>query len=85
MQWLTILKAVLTLLPLIIDAVRAIEAAFPASNAGAAKSAAIRATLESAYKVANDASVAFDSLWPAIQTAINAVVGVANSVGAFKK
>lgn len=85
MQWLTIIRAVLSLLPLIIEAVKAIEAAFPQSGAGAAKSAAIRSTLESAYKVASDASVAFDALWPAIQTAINAVVGVANSTGAFRK
>lgn len=85
MQYLAIIKAILALLPVIIEAVRAIEAAFPVSGQGANKLAAIREMIEGAYDVAEDATIKFEKLWPAIQRTIAAVVGLANSSGIFKK
>lgn len=82
---LNILRTVLTLLPLLIDAVRAIEAAMPQSGLGAAKLGVIRSTLEAAFSVAKDASVTFDQVWPVLETAVGAVVGVFNKVGIFNK
>lgn len=85
MNYVLIIKAVLTLLPFIIDAVKSIEAAFPASGQGATKLAAVRSIVETAYGTANDAAIKFDALWPAIQSAVSAVVSLANSTGLFKK
>jgi hypothetical protein len=80
-----IIRTVLALLPVIIDAVKAIEAAFPVSGQGASKLQAIRNIIESAYNTVTDATVTFDKLWPAIQSAIGAVVSLGNSTGLFKK
>lgn len=85
MNYIIIIKAVLALLPTIIEAVKAIEAAFPQSGQGHAKIEAVRTIVEAAYGVAADAALKFDSLWPAIQSAVSAVVSLANSTGLFKK
>ena len=85
MQYLQLIKAVLALLPLILEAVRAIEAALPESGQGQTKLALVRAAVESGYNAASDAIVSFEQLWPALESTIGAVVGAFNAVGAFKK
>lgn len=85
MQYLVIIKTVLTLLPIIIEAVKAIESAFPESGQGQQKLAAVRAIVQTAYDTATDTVVKFDAIWPAIQSAVSAVVELANAVGLFKK
>lgn len=84
MQYITMIKIVLSLLPLIIDAVKAIEAAFPQGGNGAAKLDALRAMIEAGYKAGSDAVLSFDALWPTLQTAISSVVSLANASGLFK-
>jgi hypothetical protein len=85
MQYIAIIKAVLSLLPILIEVIKAIEAAFPQSGQGAAKLEAVRATVASAYAQASDTTVKFDVLWGPLQTAIGAFVALANSTGMFKK
>ncbi len=85
MQYVMIIRTVLALLPVIIDAEKAIESAFPVGGQGAAKLQAIRNIIEAAYNTVADATVTFDKLWPAIQSAIGAVVSLGNSTGLFKK
>lgn len=85
MNFLTTIKLVLSLLPVIIDAVKAIEAALPAGGQGAAKLDAIRAMLQSAYSVASDATASFESVWPAISGTVSAVVSLFNKAGVFSK
>lgn len=86
MQFITALKTILSLLPLIIQAVSQIEAAFPASGNGQVKLAALKDVLQSASDISDDVnSGQFDKLWPAIQRAVSAVVNLANVTGAFKK
>jgi hypothetical protein len=85
MQFLTILKTILTLLPLLIEAVKAIEAAVPQGGQGAAKLDLIRQTLQAGYEVASDATVKFEAIWPALQSVIGSVVTLFNATGAFKK
>lgn len=85
MQYLQIIRAVLALLPVIIEAVKAIESAFPASGQGQAKLAAVRGIVESAYQTAADAMLSFETLWPTLQAAVGGVVAIANASGAFKK
>lgn len=78
MNALTILKTVLSLIPAIIDAIKAVEDAIPGSGKGEQKLAAIRAIVEQVYDKASD-------LWPSIEKTISVLVGLFNAVGAFKK
>ena len=80
MQFLSTVKIVLSLLPLIIEAVKAIEAAFPEGGVGAKKLDMVKETLQSAYSVATDATTTFEQIWPAISGTVNAVVGLMNAV-----
>lgn len=80
-----IIKLILTLLPTIIEAVRAIEAALPASGQGAAKLALLRETLAAGFSVVGDAVTSFESVWPALEKTVGAVVGLFNRTGQFGK
>lgn len=84
-QALAIIKLLLTLLPAIIEAVKAIEAALPASGQGPTKLALLRETLAAGWSVANDAVTSFEAAWPAIERTVSAVVGVFNAAGVFRK
>lgn len=84
-QALAIIKLVLALLPSIIEAVRAIETALPASGQGAQKLALVRETLAAGFSVAGDAVTSFESVWPAIEKTVSAVVGLFNRTGQFSK
>lgn len=84
-NFLTIAKLVLGLLPLIIDAVKAVEAALPQSGQGAQKLALIRSTIEAAFGVAGNAVASFEQVWPALERTVGAVVGLFNTTGTFKK
>lgn len=85
MQYLTLIRLVLTLLPVIIDAVKAIEAAYPASGQGALKLDLVRGVLEGAYNAGSGAVAKFDDLWPALQSTIASIVSFMNASGMFKK
>jgi len=84
-NFLNIVRVVLALLPLLIDAVKAVEAAMPQAGQGQAKLSIIRSTLEAAFNVANDVSVTFGQVWPALEKTVGAVVGAFNTTGVFKK
>ena len=85
MQYIIIIRTVLALLPTIIDAIKALEGAFPVAGPGAAKLAALRSIIEAAYNTVADATLSFEKLWPALQSSIGAVVCLANATGLFKK
>jgi len=85
MKFLEIARLILSLLPVLIQAIRAAEEAIPGEGKGELKLAIIRAALESAYSAATDVIGTFDSIWPAIQNTIGIVVGAYNKAGIFKK
>lgn len=85
MQFMSIVKTILSLLPAIIQAVQAIEQALPAGGNGAAKLDLIKNALQSAYSVSNDVVGSFEQIWPAISGTVAAVVALFNSTGLFKK
>ncbi|KON79412.1 hypothetical protein PA01_12795 [Azoarcus sp. PA01] len=85
MQALQTLKLILSLLPLILEVVRAIEDALPAGGNGAAKLALLRQTIEAAYSTVTGATVAFEQLWPALERTVAAVVSLYNATGVFKQ
>ena len=85
MQYIAMIKVVLSLLPAIIEAVKAIEAAFPASGQGPYKLEMVRAIIQAAYDAGSGAVAQFDEVWPAIKPAIDNVVGFMNLTGVLKK
>lgn len=85
MQFLTTLKIILELVPMIITAIKAIEEAIPGQGSGEQKLALIRTVLESGYTSAKDATVAFEQVWPVLATVIETLVKTFNNTGVFKK
>ena len=85
MNFIAIVKLLIQLLPVVIEAIQAIEAAFPAGGQGQVKMELIKSTVQGAYSAATDATAAFDTLWTPLQSMISSVVGVFNSTGLFKK
>ena len=84
MKLLTVLRTVISLMPVLIQAIKAAEEAIPGKGRGELKLAMIRGVLESAYSVATDVDMTFDEVWPAIQKAVKAIVEAFNSAGVFK-
>lgn len=85
MQVLQTIKLVLSLLPMILDVVRAIEAALPDGGKGEQKLALVRQAIEAGCSVATDTVGTFEAMWPALEKTVTAVVAMFNAVGAFKK
>lgn len=79
-----VLKAIIAILPLLIEAIKAIEAALPIGGQGDSKLGVIRAMVESAYGAATDVDVGFDKLWPTLERVIGALVALFNRAGAFR-
>lgn len=82
-QILLVIKTVLSLFPLIIQAVTTVEGLFPASGAGAQKLDAVKAVIQGAYSTATSVETSFESVWPAIQSVIASVVTSFNSLNLF--
>lgn len=85
MQYIQLIKLVLSLLPLILEVVKAVEKALPEGTNGAVKLGLVRGAMESAYDVADDAIGSFEKVWPALEKTVAAVVSVYNTSGVFKK
>ena len=85
MKFIAILRAIVELLPLVIQIIKQVEAEIPGQGKGEAKLAAVRAILEGAYSIASDLGVALSDLWPALEKTISGIVGAFNTAGIFKK
>lgn len=72
------LKLLAQLLPILIQLIKAAEAAIPESGQGAAKLALVREILESADD-------AIPAIWPTVERVIGALVRAFNLAGAFGK
>ena len=72
------LMLVIKLIPVIIELLKAIEAAIPEQGQGAAKLAAVRQILE-----LTDSSI--KEAWPMVQGVIEVLVKTFNTTGVFKK
>lgn len=84
-QFLAIAKVILSLLPAIIEAVKAIEAALPQTGSGAQKLELVRGVLQTAYSTGTDMTTKFDDIWPALSGAVSSVVTFFNNAGIFRK
>lgn len=85
MQFIQILKLVISLFPLIIDAIKAVEAAIPDSGKGAEKLELIRNVVQTSYDTSNKLVAPFEQLWPAFEGTIRAIVNAFNKTGIFTK
>ena len=85
MNFISIIKLALSLLPIIIEAIKAIEAALPTGGNGAAKMDVIKTTVQTAMDTATEVEHTFSSVWPTINAMASGVVSLFNTVGLFKK
>lgn len=83
MNFITILKLVLQLLPLVLDAVKAVEANVNVSGNGAAKFELVKGLLTSTVDIGTD--VDKNQYMTAIEKTINLAVAFFNTTGVFKK
>lgn len=83
-QFAQILKIILGIFPSIIQAIKALEELFPQAGQGAVKLEVLKTVVQEASELADDLSVSFDQLWPAINNLVNGIVGIFNRTGLFK-
>jgi hypothetical protein len=84
-KFMIVIQLLVQLLPILIEAIKAVEAALPEKGQGQAKAAMIRGTVESAFAAVQNAQVNFEDVWPAIQKMIDVIVATFNTTGIFKK
>jgi len=84
-NFIAIIKLIISLLPTLIEAVKAIESALPEGGQGSQKLALVRETMQAAFGVAGDAVASFDQVWPALEKTVGAIVGLFNKTGTFNK
>lgn len=72
------LKLILGLLPLLVQAITAIESAFPIPNAGVVKLDAVKTILQTSYSASTDIEGSFEKIWTMVQPIVNALVTLMN-------
>lgn len=85
MQFLTIIKTILSLLPLIVEAIKTIESLVPTNSSGAIKLEAVKGIVQSSYNTATDMTAKFEEFWPAISGTVSSLVTLFNATGIFRK
>lgn len=83
MTYLAILKLVLQLLPLLLDAIKTVEAASNISGNGAAKLDLVKGILTNTIDIGNDVDKAQYNT--AVEKTISLAVSFFNTIGLFKK
>lgn len=84
-QILVYMKLVIQLLPLIVQAVQAVEAAVPVAGAGQQKLEMVKSVVQNAINTASQIGPTFEQLWPAISAVVASLVAAFNASGAFRK
>lgn len=73
------------LLPILIQAMQAVEAAIPQAGAGQTKLAMVQAWMAKAFEALNMTNTTFTSVWPILQETAATLVAWYNATGVFKK
>lgn len=73
------------LFPAVLSFIRELESAFPQSGQGAAKLRIIQEMLEKAFAAVGDVGIKWAEIWPLLNSLIERVIALANSLGVFKK
>jgi hypothetical protein len=85
MAFFEILKLVIGLLPLLLQAIKAVEQAIPDTGKGSEKLELIKGLVQTSYDTSSKLSVSFEQLWPTVQGTVQAIVNAFNKTGTFKK
>lgn len=85
MAFFEILKLVIGLLPLLLQAIKAVEQAIPDTGKGSEKLELIKGLVQTSYDTSSKLSVSFEQLWPTVQGTVQAIVNAFNNTGTFKK
>jgi hypothetical protein len=85
MQFFEILKLVISLFPLLIKAIQAVEEAIPDAGRGQEKLELIKGVVQTTYETSTKLSMSFEQLWPSLSGTIKAIVNAFNNTGIFKK
>jgi hypothetical protein len=85
MKFLAAARLIISLMPMLIAAIKSAEEIFPESGNGATKLALVRGMIESAYATAGDTESTFDEAWPAIKRAVDSIVAIFNNSKMFQK
>lgn len=85
MNFFHLIRLLIELMPVLIDAIKAAEDALPGEGKGEAKLVMVRGVLEAAYEAATDTQADFTQIWPAVKRTIDSVVSAFNAVGLFRK
>lgn len=84
MKLLSIIRTIVALLPALIEAIKAAEAAIPGNGKGEQKLVLVRGMLQAAYEAATDVDNTFEEVWPVVNKTINTVVASLKAAGLFK-
>jgi hypothetical protein len=84
-EFIKIVQLVLQLTPMVIDTLKAVEAAIPGEGKGEQKLAIVRATIEEAYNQFGVYNIAFDKVWTVMTSQIGQIVQTFNDTGVFSK
>lgn len=84
-HYLKIVQLAVSMIPLLIEAIKAVEAAVPGQGRGEQKLALIRELLESAHRTTQGMDVAFAELWPVLQALIDRLVATYNADGTLAR
>ncbi|MDY7537692.1 hypothetical protein QN372_00885 [Undibacterium sp. RTI2.1] len=72
-QLLILLQAIHLIMPLILDAFKIAETAFPESGTGQAKLEAARVFISENFNKIEGVTLNLEQLWPQVQTVLNAI------------
>jgi hypothetical protein len=85
MQFIEILKLILQLFPLLIQAIQSVEAAIPQSGKGAEKLDLIKNIIQTSYDNSAKTVATFEQLWGPLSSVIKSIVAAFNATDIFKK
>jgi len=77
------IRLVASLLPAVIEIMKAVEEAIPGQGKGEQKLAAVRGILETVYIKVNGAD--FEQVWTVLEKVISVIVNTFNKTGTFQK
>lgn len=83
MNFIEVLSIITKLLPVLIEVIKAVEAAIPGQGEGEKKLAAVRAILETVSDFVGGDTL--NQIWPALEKVIAALVALFNKTGQFEK
>lgn len=85
MNALEVIRTILSLMPLIINAIDIVEKMLPQGGNGAQKLDLVKTMLQAGYQTAEGSVNTFEQIWPSIKGVIDKIVAVYNAIGVFKK